>query len=66
MIKYSIGLKTLLAFVGIINRKLEVLIWHLKVEGVKMAKKLIHICEVCGKTEILIPEEAIEVLKGNN
>ena len=23
-----------------------------------MAKKLIHICEVCGKTEILTPEEA--------
>lgn len=23
-----------------------------------MAKKLIHICEVCGKTEILAPEEA--------
>ena len=23
-----------------------------------MDKKLIHICEVCGKTEILTPEEA--------
>ena len=23
-----------------------------------MTKKLIHICEVCGKTEILTPEEA--------
>ena len=23
-----------------------------------MAKKLIHICEVCGKTEIMTPEEA--------
>ena len=23
-----------------------------------MEKKLIHICEVCGKTEILTPEEA--------
>ena len=24
-----------------------------------MDKKLIHICEVCGKTEILTPEEAV-------
>ena len=24
----------------------------------KMDKKLIHICEVCGKTEILTPKEA--------
>ena len=28
-----------------------------------MDKKLIHICEVCGKTEILTPEEIIEILK---
>ena len=26
--------------------------------GGKMDKKLIHICEVCGKTKILTPEEA--------
>lgn len=24
-------------------------------------KKLIHICEVCGKTEVLTPEEAFEL-----
>jgi len=24
-----------------------------------MEKKLIHICEVCGKTEIMTPEEAL-------
>ena len=27
-----------------------------------MAKKLIHICEVCGKTEILTPEESLNEL----
>ena len=52
------ALKILWTIVGIVNRKLEVPIWHLKLEGGKMAKKLIHICEVCGKTEILTPEEA--------
>ena len=30
MIKYSIGLKTLLTIVGIVNRKLEVPIWNFK------------------------------------
>ena len=58
MIKCSIVLKILWTIVGIVNRKLEVPIWYLKLEGGKMAKKLIHICEVCGKTEILAPEEA--------
>ena len=58
MTKCSIDLKILWTIVGIINSKLEVPIWHLKLEGGKMAKKLIHICEVCGKTEILTPEEA--------
>ena len=60
MIKCSIVLKILWTIVGIVNRKLEVPIWHLKLEGEggKMAKKLIHICEVCGKTEILTSEEA--------
>ena len=37
---------------------IEVPIWNLKLEGGKMDKKLIHICEVCGKTKILTPEEA--------
>lgn len=58
MIKCSIALKILYPIVGIINRKLEVPIWNFKLEGGKMAKKLIHICEVCGKTEILTSEEA--------
>ena len=58
MIKYSIGLKTLLTIVGIVNRKFEVTICDLKLRGEKMDKKLIHICEVCGKTEIMTPEEA--------
>ena len=58
MIKCSIVLKILWTIVGIVNRKLEVPIWYLKLEGGKMAKKLIHICEVCGKTEILTSEEA--------
>lgn len=30
-----------------------------------MDKKLIHICEVCGKTEILTPEEAFVCLLGH-
>ena len=55
MIKCSIALKILWTIVGIVNRKLEVPIWHLKVEGEKMSKKLIHICEVCGKTESPTP-----------
>ena len=58
MIKYSIGLKTLLTIVGIVNRKFEVTICDLKLRGEKMDKNLIHICEVCGKTEILTPDEA--------
>ena len=58
MTKCSIALKILWIIVGIVNRKLEVPIWNFKLEGEKMAKKLIHICEVCGKTEILTPEEA--------
>ena len=58
MIKFNIVLKILQPIVGIVNRKLEVPIWNLKLEGGKMAKKLIHICKVCGKTEILTPEEA--------
>ena len=58
MTKCSIVLKSLWTIVGIINRKLKVTIWNFKLEGGKMAEKLIHICEVCGKTEILTPEEA--------
>ena len=58
MTKCSITLKISWTIVGIINRKLEISIWDFKLEGGKMAKKLIHICEVCGKTEILTPEEA--------
>ena len=40
------------------KNKLEIPIWNFKLEGGKMARKLIHICEVCGKTELLTPEEA--------
>ena len=40
------------------KNKLELPIWNFKLEGGKMARKLIHICEVCGKTELLTPEEA--------
>ena len=58
MIKCNIALKILWTIVGIVNRKLEVSIWNIKLEGGKKAKKLIHICEVCGKTEILTPEAA--------
>ena len=58
MSKYSIVLKSLWTIVGIVNRKLEATVWNLKLEGGKMAEKLIHICEVYGKTEILTPEEA--------
>ena len=58
MTKCSITLKISWTIVGIINSKLEISIWDFKLEGGKMAKKLIHICEVCGKIEILTPEEA--------
>ena len=58
MTKCSIVLKSLWTIVGIVNRKLKVTIWIIKLKGEKMAEKLIHICEVCGKTEILTPEEA--------
>ena len=29
-----------------------------------MEKKLIHICEVCGKTEIMTPEEQLSIING--
>ena len=58
MTKCSIVSKSLWTIVGIVNRKLEATIWIFKLEGEKMAEKLIHICEVCGKTELLTPEEA--------
>ena len=49
----------MLTFVGIVNRKLEVTICDIKLRGENiMEKKLIHICEVCGKTEIMTSEEA--------
>ena len=58
MIKCNIVLKSLWTIVGIVNRKLEDTVWILQVGRRKMAEKLIHICEVCGKTEVLTPEEA--------
>ena len=69
MTKCSIVLKSLWTIVGIVNRKLEATIWNFKLEGEKMAKKIIHICEVCGKTdnrnvnaeEILLWEQMIRI-----
>ena len=44
---------------------IEVTICDIKLRGeIIMEKKLIHICEVCGKTEIMTPEEQLSIING--